>query len=122
MPDILIDRPHVNLQLLDAELRAALGAVVSGISTRAGVVIIHLRQSASGDQENQAKQLVQTHNPTALSPAQQAQKARAERLLADRARFTAPLNPTEFTANPLLQTLAARIAWLEQELRDLRNL
>jgi hypothetical protein len=122
MPDIIIDRAVINLTLLDAELRAALGKAMTGISTRAGVVIVHLAKTATGDHETQAKLLVQAHNATALTPEQQTQKTRVERLQTDRARFTAPLNPSDFTANPVLQTLATRIAWLEQELRDLRGL
>lgn len=122
MRDIHIDRQEVNLALLDADLRAALGSFITGISTNAAGVVVHLTEKATGDHEMQAKHLVQMHRPAALTPAQQAQKARAERLTIDRTRFNTPLNTADFAANLLVQTLAARLAWLEQELRDLRNL
>lgn len=122
MPNIVIDRASVNLALLDHELRMVLGAAMTGISTRAGIVVVHLAERATGDHETQAKQIVLNHDASALTPEQQARQTRTDRLNTDRARFTTPLNPTDFSAMPLVQTLAARIAWLEQEIRDLRNL
>ena len=121
MIDIIIARASVNVEALDEQLRAALGAVTSGFSLASGSVILHLADKATPAQIDQARAIVTGHDPAALTPSQQAALSRRQKL--DQARRdygAAEIDLTIFAANPLLQSLAQKIAWLEREIAALR--
>lgn len=76
MSDIILDRQHVNMDALDATLRAALGTAISGISFAKRKVAIHFVSEPTAEQDAQARSIVQAHDATALSPGQQAVRDR----------------------------------------------
>lgn len=114
MQNVNIDRVKVNPAGLDAELRAALGAVVKGISVSGGQVIVHLDDGATQAQIDQARGVVDAHDESRLTPAQQAQLD----LEAEREGYALPLDPLVIS----LEDLARRMAWLEKEVRAARGI
>lgn len=114
MENIIVERARVNPDVLDAELRSALGDLCFGVSSGRGQVTVHLDDAATQAQINQAQKIVADHDETQNTPAQQARQA----LEMERESFAVPLNPQKIT----LKNLAARVAWLEKELRQARGL
>ena len=123
MKDITIERNAVNLAALDADLRAALGAAVSGASYAQSVVTVHFTDKIdSGDVDKQvdtARRIVLNHDPAVLTPQQQKEQAQAAKLAAARQSNTADLDAAKF-ADPQLNEVARKVAWLEQEIIALR--
>jgi hypothetical protein len=119
MNDIIISRDAVNLEALDADLRAALGDGVSGVSFSRSIVTVHLTDKAAPDASDIARQIVVSHDPAKFTAAQQQAQERAAKLDAARKANTANLDTSPFT-DPLLAELAQKIAWLEQEILALR--
>ncbi len=110
----------VNVEALDAALRAALGGAVVGVSAAADGVHIHLRAEAGPDAAAQARSIAVRHDPLALSQRQQAERERRERLAAARSDAAAsPLDPDAF-ADARVRALAQRVAWLALEIEALR--
>ncbi len=123
MKDIIIERSTVNIEALDADLRAALGAATSGFTLGGGKVVVHLVDTATPQQEDQARQIVLNHDPTRLTPEQQADILRQAKL--DQARKdygAAEIDLTIYSGQgPIIQLLAQKIAWLECEIAGLRR-
>jgi len=123
MKDIIIERSAVNIDALDAELRAALGPATSGFTLGGGKVIVHLVDTAAPQQENQARQIILNHDPARLTPEQQADILRRAKL--DQARKdygAAEIDLSLYSSQgPVIQLLATKIAWLEREIADLRR-
>lgn len=123
MKDITIERSTVNIDGLDAELRAALGAITTGFSLGGGKVTVHLLDAATPQQEAQARQIVLAHDSARLTPEQQAEALRKTRL--DQARRDYGATEIDLapyaTQGPMIQQLAQKIAWLEREIADLRR-
>lgn len=123
MPDIFFERTQVNLEALDAALRTSLSEKVFGVSARRGMVIVHLDSTATPDDIAQVRTLVNNHNPALLTPQQQADQQRRQQLQQARIDNATPLDPTDYSGEPnLIRDLAAKIAWLEQEINTLNNL
>jgi hypothetical protein len=121
MKELVIARDAVNLEALDADLRAALGGATSGLSFRAGQVTVHLADTATDAQINQARAIAQAHDPSKPTPAQQAAASRRARLAQLRGDYGADLDLTNFNGQGvLIRLLAGKIAWLEQEIASLR--
>lgn len=125
--EVILQRSVSNIPLLDEELRAALGDAFVGISIkRAGgvdTVSAHLRAEATAAQIKQAQQLIQGHDARQRTRQQQQADEQFARLQAGRAAYQQPLSKVDFNNQTLLvQLLAARLAWLEEEIRDLRGL
>ncbi len=89
--DIVIERKMVNLEALDDGLRAALGALVQGVSWRRGAVVLHLHPNVTPAQVAQARGIAQAHDPAALTPAQQRAQARLTNISDVQGRFAASL-------------------------------
>lgn len=122
MKNIVHERKAVNPEALDAELRAALGAALIGISAGPNGVLVHLQDDVTAQQVTTAQQLVAAHDPSRLSPRQQAEQERQQQLAALRSAKGAALNPTDYgSKDTLVQVLAQKLAWLEQEVLDLRG-
>lgn len=117
--DIVIERNAVNLEALDTDLRAALGNAVAGVSFGAGVVTVHLTSLALPNDAQTAQQIVLIHDSNKLSATQQAAAAQLVKLNAARQAQQGDLQPGNFI-DPLLNQLAQKIAWLEQEIIALR--
>ena len=122
MTNITIERQGINDEALDAELRAALGNLVTGISSGPYGVIVHLDDQVTSAETNQARRMVENHDPEVLTPRQQAAQQRQQKLVQMRGARTEDLDPADYSGEtPSIQALAERIAWLEQEILDLRG-
>ena len=123
MKEITIERSAVNIEALDADLRAALGSATSGFSIGGGKVVVYLLDTANKQEEEQARLLVLTHDPARLTPQQQARLLREAKL--DQARRewgSAELDLTVYTGQgPVIQQLAQKIIFLEREIAAIRN-
>jgi multidrug resistance efflux pump len=120
--EISITKSTMNMDFLDSELRAALGALTSGVSARKGQVIVHLDDSATPAQIAQARRIVEQHDASKLSPTQQERADRAAKLEQMRRDKGAALDGERLpnTAEGFRQ-LARKLAWLEQEIEALRK-
>lgn len=123
MADIVIDRTNINFEALDAEIRTALGNITSGISVGGGKVVVHLAANATQQQMNQVRAIVQAHNPAQLTPGQQAEIQRRQRLNQARQDYgSTPLDLTVYgSVDANMRRLAQKIYWLEQEIAELRG-
>jgi hypothetical protein len=119
---IEVERLTFNAALLERDLRAMCGEVYVGISTRPGVVTAYLTNDASADLLEPVRKLIEQHDASQLTEEQV--KAAVNRAALEAARQTRGdfLNPDAFSQNALLQQLAAKLAWLEREISDLRGL
>ncbi len=118
MQNVSIDRLVVNVDLLDAELKAAIPDLVIGMSTGRGQVVVHLEDAATGIDIAAAEDIVNVHDETKLTTTQQKVLQREIDLADGRLSYDVVVDPQTVT----LEELAARIAWLEEEIRDLQNL
>ena len=118
---VITDMSGVNLEALDASLRAALGATVAGISLRRAQIIVHLAADASPAQVASARSLVQRHDPLQLSQKQKAQKQREQQIKAAHENALAARQATAGDAdlNEQVALLTRRIDWLEKMLEAL---
>jgi len=123
MQNIIVERHAVNIEALDAELRSALGDVIAGMSTRPGAIVVHLSDAASKSQANQAQRLVLDHDATQLTSEQSGEVDRIQRLRAARQANRTALEVDGISNNDVdtIKRLARKVAWLEQEIRDLRG-
>jgi hypothetical protein len=118
----------LNREALNAQLAAALGAIYGGFAdreTRDGfVVTVNLTNAATQADIDQLNALMANYDPQQLTPEQAARKQREQKLAAARRDYQgAELDPADFAGeSALIQTLARKIAWLEQEVADLRGL
>ena len=122
MREINIDIASINIQALDGALRAALSDVFVGLSTGPSSVTVYLTDNASDEQEQQARDIVEGHDPMQLTPEQQAEIERQQQLAELREANSEPFAMGDYDAQPsLIQQMAQRIAWLELEIADLRR-
>lgn len=123
MKTIAIQRDRVNVEALEAELLIALGAAYLGLSRRAQVVRVHLAAATPSNLVRQAQRIVTNHDPEQLTPRQQ-RRLELMRMLQDARRANAANLDLRLYADApeIIRTLALKIAWLEQEIRDLRSL
>ena len=122
MQDITIARNNVNVEALDAELQAALGNLSRGVSTGPYGVMVHLDDRATEAQIAQVQAIVEDHDPSVLTPEQQARQQRQARLETLRQTRGEALDPADYGGQDApIQTLAQKLAWLEQEVIDLRG-
>jgi hypothetical protein len=123
MQEITINRTSINVQALDDALRTALGATTIGVSTRPGQVTVHLLDTATPQQLDQVRAILQAHDPAQLTAVQQRRLDRAALIDQLRGQNPIPLNPADFNAETdAIRRLARKIAWLEQEIKELRDL
>lgn len=119
MQNLTFKRP-VNREALDAELRTAIGEGLIGISTGPSGVVIHVADSVS---PQTVQTVVNAHDPSRLTPKQQAEIDRKNKL--DQARRdygSAELDLASYgSQNAIIQKLAQKILWLEREIADLRG-
>lgn len=112
----------VNVEALDEQLRSALAGQVAGVSVGASGVRVHLTDSATQSQLDQARSIVLAHDPGVLTASQQAEVVRSQNLALARTQYGAPLNVSAYdSAEALVRALAQKISLLEQEIADLRG-
>jgi hypothetical protein len=120
---ITVQRSPVNIEALDAEVRAAFGPLTTGVSADPAGITVYLLDSATSAQAAKARALIIAHDPNQLTPAQQIamqQQAKLEQTRRDNA--ARDLDVSAYAAQPdLIQQLARKIAWLEQEIAALRG-
>lgn len=119
-----VQRESVNLEQLTDEIQGVIAPDdLVGLSARPGRVVIHLRESVKPEQIAQVRTLAAAHDSTQLSARQQAAIQRQVRLRLMRQTHTSPSDPAIYaTETPLIRQMAQRLAWLEEEIRDLRGL
>lgn len=123
MKTLPINRSSVNVSALDTELRNTLSEQYVGLSERPGTVKVHLMNSASAAQMQQAEQLVLDHNAAALTAEQEAEQTRQQAITQFRSNDAGELDLTAYDgASAEIQALAQKLAWLELEIRELRGL
>jgi hypothetical protein len=121
MQHITIQRETVNIEALDAQLRDALGEVVHGISTGPKGVTAHLNDTATANDLAQAESIVTAHDPSVLTADQQNEIARQHQLAASRDANVEPIDPAiAKDQDAVIRLLVQKVAWLEQEIADLR--
>jgi hypothetical protein len=117
----------LNRDALNAQLAAAFGVLYAGFAdreTRTGfVVTVNLTNAATPSDIEQLNTLMAQHDPAALTPEQQARKQREQKLSDARRDYRgSELNPADYAGEgALIQALARKLAWLEQEIADLRG-
>jgi hypothetical protein len=109
-----------NRQALDMQLSEALGLAYGGFAehvTPDGVVVtVNLDSAPTQAVVNQLNSVMANHDPAVLTPRQEAEQRRQEKLEDLRSGISTDLDPADYSGeNALIQTLAERIAWLEQE-------
>jgi hypothetical protein len=112
----------INIEKLDADLRAAFSNSYMGLSTRQGDVIVFMAEDTSNADVLAAEQVVETHDATQLTSEQAAEIAEQQVLADMRTANGDNLDLSQFAGeNAALQALANKVAWLELEIRDLRG-
>src|SRR5262245_37495506 len=105
MRDVSIDRRFVNLDSLHTDLRAALGGIVRGVSTGPYGLRLHLADDASDHHIEQALTIAYNHDPSKLTPQQQAEAERELQLELARADNAVLLKLEDYsTSDSLMQT------------------
>jgi hypothetical protein len=86
-------------------------------------VIIHLQDNATPQQESQAMQIAQSHDPSKLTPEQQAAITRKSKLDQARRDYGATeLDLQPFGGQPaLIQQIAQKVVFLEREIAEMRG-
>ncbi len=121
MIELKVERNDVNVELLDAQLRAIGGDAFYGLSVQRGGITLCVSETASDTVQKQLMQAARQHDAAQVTDQQKAETERADILLERRKEPL--LNPEEYvTSDALLRALADKVAWLEQEVRDLRGL
>ena len=116
----------VNREALNAQLAAALGPVYAGFAdhtTGEGLrVTVNLTVGAVPEDIDRLIGVMNAHNPLELTPEQAARQAQMEKLAAARRDYRGDdLMPEDYAGeSATVQTLAKKIAWLEQEIASLR--
>jgi len=120
---VLTPEQAINVRSLDAELRDVVGIGYIGLSTRLSDVIVFFEDDTTSELVRQAADVVANHDASILTAEQEAEIAREQALATARNRYPDALDPALFDSSPVdVQALAERLAWLEQEIRDLRDL
>ena len=123
MKTITIAREQTNITALDEALENVLLAYYLGLSVYNGEVRVHLLHETPSELVQQAEQIVQNHDPSQLTLGQQVEIIKRQNLLQARNANPSLLDTVAYNGtDPLLQQLAYKLHWLEQEIRDLRDL
>lgn len=113
-------RADVNVELLDADIRAALPSAI-GIAWDGNEVKVFLEENTPAKQIALVRQLVEQHDSTKLSERQKAERERKTQLEVLRSKNTNALEAAGYAQeSEMIQKLAARVAWLEQEILAIR--
>jgi hypothetical protein len=122
MYTIEVERADLNIALLERDLQAMGGGFYAGLSARPGLVTAYLSDDADAGLLEAVRGAIRQHDAAQLTEEQAREMADKAALEAARSASREPVEPDEFAGNPLLMRLAAKVAWLEREIRDLRGL
>lgn len=113
---------NLNMDALKAEVETLVGSEAN-IWFSAGEVTVGVADETPLSRQQQVQQALQGHDPRQLTPAQQAEVERQQKLEQARRDFKgAELDLTAFNGkDTLLVALARKIAWLEREIAALRG-
>lgn len=123
MKELTINRHNsINIEKLDADLRAVYEANYIGLSTRLSDVIVFMTDETPEEDVLLAQSIVENHDPSQLTAEQEAELARQTALADARSANSDNLDLSQFaTESAAINALAERVAWLELEIRDLRG-
>lgn len=123
MKSFEVKRDRINTDALNSAIRASLGDVYTGLSSKPGMVTLYFGDEASGTEMEAARDIAILHDPVVLSPRQEAENARRGVLASVREANADSLDSSQYDSEaPLMRQLAQKIIWLEEEIRDLRDL
>jgi methionyl-tRNA synthetase len=123
MASVIVPRQKINLHALENALIAALDDYYDGLSTAPGEVHVHLATSTPAHLADIARTIVQEHDPYRLTSAQQQHARQQVALQRAREANVHLLDLTDYDyADGIIRNLAKKIHWLEQEIRDLRDM
>jgi hypothetical protein len=122
MQVLQIEVSAVNTELLLSELQAAAGSAVAGV-VFTDKVIVTIEDNTTQAAINQIRQVVRSHDATKRTPRQQADLARQTKMESMRRDYAGTdIDLSGYSAQPaIVQRLAQKIAWLEQEIIELRG-
>lgn len=110
---------QINVELLNHELNATVPELVSGISTGPYGIRLHLSRTPTAQERSQLQEVVATHDPTRLTPEQQAEQQRQQKLIEARTANRVPIDPAIAEGqDAVTKLLIQKIAWLELEIQD----
>ena len=127
MKHVSVIKPNRNLEALAAGLAAQFGGLFQGIAIGFtgddDVVTVNLADEATSQQVNQARSIIENHDPAVLTPRQQEEQERQQKLAAMRESYRdVEVDPADYSGEKsVIQALAQKLAWLEQEVVDLRG-
>jgi hypothetical protein len=123
MKTLQLELAAANVTALDYNLRIALTTHFYGLTYDGKQVMLVMDDAVTGNEVRQAQTIVATHNPSQLTPDQQAEILQATQL--DQARKDYATTELDLSAyqgkDVLLQQLAGKIIWLEREVNALRQ-
>ena len=123
MHRVIVLRQAVNIEALHEELLAIAGVDFFGLSTQPGHVIAHLEARTDSTTIEQVRSAIINHDAMQLSASQQAEQTRQQNLQTLRSANNNAIDVDDYLLQiPLIQELAAKIAWLEQEIIDVQKL
>lgn len=120
--ELRIARDTINIELLDSELRSAMGEAYVGLSFAPNNVTAYLRDDISEALVTEARQIIQQHDAAELTYQQRATAELYAKLALLRTQNSIPLDEGEFAEEaPLIRLLAQKVGWLELEIAALRG-
>lgn len=122
MKTLRVEKALANLARLDQEIRAILGEQRAfGSSLVAGAVETFVADDVTEEEETAVLSVLESHDPDILSPEQQKELDRIAAIQdARRTIASTPIDLTAYASDlPRIRLLAAKVKWLEYELRNL---
>ncbi|RMF81297.1 MAG: hypothetical protein D6737_05465 [Chloroflexi bacterium] len=117
MREITFARRPVNADLLTEQLQSTFGPRVTGISLRPRQIVVHVDDAFNADDEASVQGIIETHDATQLTAEQRLRANREAARIQAREAANAALDLSAFDSlDPVLQLLARKVAWLEQEI------
>jgi len=115
--EITFARRPVNADLLTEQLQSTFGPRVTGISLRPRQIVVHVDDAFNADDEASVQGIIETHDATQLTAEQRLRANREAARIQAREAANAALDLSAFDSlDPVLQLLARKVAWLEQEI------
>ncbi|MBA3870364.1 MAG: hypothetical protein H0X30_14560 [Anaerolineae bacterium] len=123
MKTLQIELAAANVTALDYDLRTALTSHFFGLTYDGKQVTLVLDDAVTGNEVRQAQTIVATHDPSKLTPDQQAEILQAAKLDQARQQYaTTELDLSVYQGkDALVEKLAEKVVWMEREINALRQ-
>ena len=123
MKTLSIDLTAANVTALDFDLRTALTTHFFGLTYDGKQVTLVLDDTVTANEVRQAQTIVATHDPSKLTPDQQAEILQKAKLDQARQQYaTTELDLSVYQGkDALVEKLAQKVVWLEREINALRQ-